>query len=96
MKNDLVINQGAFNLGLQALRRAGKDEIAEQLESDCECIPDEIKRLNEKLELAKKEIRYAIDFGLGFALSNFDFMDTRNDIKKARNHLEKLIEDLER
>lgn len=60
MNNDLVINQGAFNLGLQALRRAGKDEIADQLESDCECIPDEIKRLNEKLELVKKEIRYAI------------------------------------
>lgn len=48
MSDLIAINAGAFNLVIQALKRAGKDEIAEQLESDCECVPDLIEQLQQR------------------------------------------------
>lgn len=56
--SDLIINAGAFNLATQALRRAGKDEIAEQLEKDCECVPDLVKQQQQRIAEQAEEITH--------------------------------------
>lgn len=56
---DLIIDAGCLKMAINVLRRAGKDEVADQLEADCKCSPDELNALqqrNAELERERDEL----------------------------------------
>jgi hypothetical protein len=54
--NQLIVDAGALNMALNVLRRAGKDEVVDELEKSCETVPDEIKHLKEFTEMQSNSI----------------------------------------